>query len=158
VRRSALIGALAQHRDLDVVVMFDGVRLPVTGLRYAPQQPVGEGGSSDDLQIEVSDGGLWQIAVRYEPGDDDEALPQLVTTLRVLWDQHTASPRGRAQRRPDFYAWASELLRGLYGSGFLAVPLPDDVDPNGPCKCARTLDSHLPRGTSKCLYYPQAAP
>lgn len=151
MRRSDLIAALQQHRDLQVVVAFDGARLPILGVRYAAQEP--NGACSDDLEIKVGNrSGLYQVAFRYEPGDDDDLLPEMVMSLREMWDDYRQSSRGRSGHAPDFYTWASTVLRTLYNRGFLTVPLPADVNPDGPCKCARTPAPHLPRQHPNCIY------
>lgn len=150
MRRDDLIAALRQHRNLEVVVMFDGSRLPITAVRYAEQDPIGA--CSDDLEIHAGDRDMFQLAVRYEPGDDDDLLPEVVMSLREMWDDYRQSSRGRAGHAPDLYTWASTILRSLYNRGFLTVPLPADVDPDGPCRCARTPVPHQPRKHANCIY------
>lgn len=129
---------------------FDGVRLPILGVRYAAQYP--DMGSSDDLEIKASGDGIYQPAFRYEPGDDDELLPEVVMSLREMWDDYRQSSRGSNGHAPDLYTWASTLLRTLYTRGLLTVPLPADVDPDGPCQCKRTTVEHKPREHPNCIY------
>lgn len=157
MRRDTLIAALTQHRELEVVVTIDGSRLPILGVRYAEQDP-DRHTANDQLEIQADHQQMWQIAARYEPGDDDEMMPQMVIMLRELWDDYRQSTRSSSGHAPDFYTWASIMLRQMYGYGFLTVALPADVDPDGPCKCARTSAVHKPRQHASCVYRREITP
>lgn len=150
LRRDDLIAALNTHRNVEVVVVFDGARLPVTGVAYAFQHPDRLG--NDQLEIHVHDLDVFQVACRYSDEVDEDLLPGLVGDLRELWDDYRQSTRGRGGYTPDFYTWTTWMLRTLYRQNALQVPLPADVDREAVCTCMRTTVPHKPQQDHRCLY------
>lgn len=154
MRRDDLIKALSAHRDLETIVILDGVRFQITAVAYAFQDPDTHTGN-DQLEIHVGDpADIYQLVARYDPenNSDGDLLPSMVQALREMWDDYKASSRGRAGHGPDFYTWSVHMLNLLYGQGFLQVPLPPEVDPDSDCTCMRTAVTHKPRQDHRCLY------
>lgn len=150
MQRDELIAQLGQARagDLRVLAELDGRRFEVHAVQADR--------SADDLVIYADTGERLVVRKAYNPEADDDVLVELVTDLRSMWREHQASPRrGNA---PDFYAWATTILRNMYDRAFLTVPLPAEVDPTGPCTCERTPTIHKPRQDPKCLYRREVRP
>lgn len=144
--RDELIALLDQQRagDLRVLVELDGHRFDI-GAVQADR-------SADDVVLYSDNGhGWWVVRAAYEPEYDDDVLAELVTDLRSRWRDHRASA-ARADLTPDFYAWATTILRNMYDRAFLTVPLPAEIDPTGPCGCEQTPTVHQPRHHPKCIY------
>lgn len=160
MQRSDLAAALAGHRELDVVIVIDGVQFPITAVKYgASDNPDAYDARMGSNMIELhGHEDIYQVCYRLDPGEaDDELMPSVVRALRDLWNHHRET-RGSTAAHLDFYQWATVLLTRLYELSFLRLPLPSDIDPTAICRCGGTFTQHRPRQDPRCVYRREVTP